>query len=191
MPTGFTAILQNKDVTFNEFALRCTTAMGFGRDAYDEKTNTLKLVKVDVAYETEELKRAKKQKIPTKSEFEKEKKRQLAHYQDTIKKNQQLEARYNKMLQSVNAWNPASADYIPLKNFMIEQLMDSIQYDCNHGYYKTELAKCKKMTYAGYKKQVMDHNEWEIKYYTDQIKKTTDDAVRTNQLVIGLMKELA
>jgi len=49
MPTGYTAILQDKNLTLKAFAVHCSSAIGYSREAYDETTNTFKLVKVNLA----------------------------------------------------------------------------------------------------------------------------------------------
>lgn len=47
-----------------------------------------------------------------------------------IEKVTQLRSRYEDMIAKVEAWNPPTADHVELKSFMLQQLRDSLDFDC-------------------------------------------------------------
>lgn len=51
---------------------------------------------------------------------------------DWNKKAVEIKARYEAMLRQVDTWNPPTADHAHLKEFMREQLLDSIRHDCSY-----------------------------------------------------------
>jgi hypothetical protein len=48
-----------------------------------------------------------------------------------LAKNQAIEERYRAMLTEVEAWEPPTADHVELKQFMLDQLTESIRFDCS------------------------------------------------------------
>lgn len=55
--------------------------------------------------------------------------------QSRARKDQALVS-YNKMLSKVQAWTPESDQYQPLKDFMVQQLLDNITVDCEGSDYE-------------------------------------------------------
>src|SRR4029077_19038577 len=47
-----------------------------------------------------------------------------------VHKNKETRARYELMLPKVQAWKPTTPDHTNLKEFMLEQIADSINFDC-------------------------------------------------------------
>ncbi len=140
MPTGYTAGVQDGTITeFRAFALQCARAMGAlvmmrddAMDApipdefkpstyYDDAVAKAKASLADLDAMTSE----------TLSQ------RWNAEREETVRRWEQREAerkiqrgRYEAMLLQVRAWTPPSPDHDGLKEFMIEQLQQSIDFDC-------------------------------------------------------------
>ena len=41
-----------------------------------------------------------------------------------------LKTKYDNMLRKVNSWNPPTEDHAGFKKFMVEQILESIRFDC-------------------------------------------------------------
>lgn len=139
MPTGYTADLHDgKDVTFREFALKCSRATGAAIMQRDEDPNVeIKLRTVDdYYYENVEKARTALAKALSRStgywadEQEREIQEAREHRWKYLEDKASLEERYNAMLAEVKAWKIPTPEHSGLKQFMIEQLKSSIEFDC-------------------------------------------------------------
>lgn len=139
MPTGYTADVAKGKIEFNDFVLNCAKAFGALISMRNESTNAKIPVEllVDQYYydsvndstkilnswlvltDKEKLKYVEKEydeKIKQNYSYSKEQKIQYENY--------------CAMLDKVNKWSPPSEDHTKLKEFMIEQLENSIKFDC-------------------------------------------------------------
>lgn len=149
MPTGYTAsIYDGKDITFEDFALECSGAMGAMVMVRDEPNIELpKELKVsNYYYERVDSDRAKIEywKNISDSDLEskaiEETKETLTSAYDSCVTKDKLRVRYEAMLEHVTAWTPPTEEHVNFKNFMIDQLESSINADC-HQYYDLEDVK--------------------------------------------------
>ena len=140
MPTGYTLDLYDgKDITFEEFVLRCARAFGALIDMRDEPMDAPIPERFEPSdYHLKELIKAKKRLEEVKG-WDEEKAEQEAEraYRDALKKreefiekNKLIHKRYEDMLSKVREWKPPTPDHVDLKKFMIQQLEDSIEFDC-------------------------------------------------------------
>jgi hypothetical protein len=139
MPTGYTASIKD-GVSFKEFASQCARAFGALVELRDEPLSS-KLpdeIKVSDYYlrqirdTTAELEAL--ENIPLKDAEEKaqtEYKAAIAHNKEYAESKKDLKKKYNAMLKDACAWTPPSKDHQGLKDFMIEQLKESIRVDCS------------------------------------------------------------
>lgn len=140
MPTEYTADVKNGKITeLSEFALRCARAFGalimmrdepmdatipdeFKPDSYyikalaDAREELAKVRALSPAECEAEAKKFHKQQVQARKE---RRERYRVEY-----------ARYKAMLDKVRAWRPPTPDHVSLKTFMIEQLSDSLRFDC-------------------------------------------------------------
>ena len=141
MPTGYTLDLYDgKDITFEEFALKCARAFGALIDMRDEPIDTPIPEKLEPSdYHLKELEKAVK-RLEEIKDWDDEKAQQEAErlYQEAlkkreefIKKNEEICKRYEDMLLKVRQWKPPTPDHEGLKKFMIQQLEKSIEFDCS------------------------------------------------------------
>jgi hypothetical protein len=139
MPTGYTSSLYDGEQSFEDFTLRCARAMGAlisMRDAPwdapipDEVEPSTKYHDDAIA-----AARARLRKLDgiTPATAEKEAKREyekrFAVRDDTEAERRERRARYEEMVRQVEAWEPPTADHTGLKDFMLEQLRQSIDFD--------------------------------------------------------------
>lgn len=143
MPTGYTAAVAD-GITFEQFVLRCSRAMGalilmrdepmdapipdrFEPSDYHQKKieeATALIAKLD-GMDGEEV------ETLASEDFDAEMKR----YTDRIAKDRDLRGKYEAMLGQVQAWTPPTKDHEGFKTFMVKQLQESIEFDCNERYY--------------------------------------------------------
>lgn len=142
MPTGYTSIVaDNENFTFPEFAMRCARNFGALIMMRDEPLNAPIPEKFEPSdYEKNEYEKAKAAyenfivNPPSDEDLEKQYNEYVAHETELfaaasadkdIKR-----GRYNAMLLEVLKWQPPTPEHEGLKKFMIDQLQDSIDFDC-------------------------------------------------------------
>lgn len=193
MPTGYTAdIYDGKDISFSDFALKCARAFGACIEQRDDDPNDKpKLIeKTKDNYHIKKIEKSKKWKKPTKAEFDAYVKNQTAYYNEQIDKQNKLKASYQKMLDKVNDWTPPTSEHEGLKKFMIEQLTNSLEFDCSNDYYQRELNNIKQLTYNQYVKDMRDSNKRDIEYHTNELKKDNERVDTRNEWISALYKSL-
>lgn len=140
MPTGYTANVANGTLTtFPEFAMQCARAFGaliMMRDDpidspipdeftvaeyYEKNLNEAKaaLAELQALNERDVLIRCAKEYAEAMASWEKSR-------ADNAAKRQ----RYESMLAKVRQWIPPTSEHEGLKEFMIQQLTESLEWDC-------------------------------------------------------------
>ncbi len=193
MPTGYTAdIYEGKDISFSDFALKCARAFGACIEQRDDDPNDKpKLIeKTKDSYNIKKLEEAKKWKKPTKAEFDAYVKKQTAYYNEQIDKQNKLKASYQRMLDKANAWTPPTKEHEGLKKFMINQLTESMEFDCSNDYYQRELNNIKQLTYNQYVNDMRDSNRRDIEYHTNALKEDNERVDTRNAWISALYKSL-
>ena len=138
-PTAYTCIIAEEE-EFEIFIMRCARAFGpgvmmreesldtpfpesFAPSSYyahrlsEAKTELSKLEQLTI----EEAERA------SLAEYEEEKK----SLQRGIERDGKLYEKYEAMLAQVHSWEPPTEEHIGLKDFMVRQITESIEHDCN------------------------------------------------------------
>jgi len=194
MPTGYTAdIYDGNDVSFRDFALKCARAFGACIEQRDDDANDKpKLIEKNDKdnYHIKRIEEAKKWKKPTKAEFDDYVKKQTAYYNEQIDKQNKLKDSYQQMLDKANAWTPPTSEHEGLKQFMIDQLSDSLKNDCGNDYYQMELSQIESYTYEGMVSDMRASNKRDIEYHTEQLKKDNERVDTRNEWISALYKSL-
>ena len=143
MPTGYTAALyEGEDVSFRDFVLRCSRAMGAAvllRDHDSSVVPTPENVNGGSGYYTSRLQDARTEllhwqelKGPALEEatetFNAAQRQGLA---DDEAKRVRIGESYTGMIDQVEAWEPPTPDHQGLKDFMLQQLNDSLEHDAS------------------------------------------------------------
>ena len=141
MPTGYTSDLYDgKDVSFRDFVLRCSRAMGAAvllRDHDSSVVPTPENVNGGGGYYTSRLQDARTElrhwtelagpALEAETEtFNAAQRKSLA---DDKAKRDRIAASYRGMIQQVEEWVPPTPDHEGLKDFMLQQLRDSLKHD--------------------------------------------------------------
>jgi hypothetical protein len=141
MPTGYTAAVQDGEITeFSEFAMSCARAFGACITMRDDPADA----PIPEAFEPSsyhakalEVAQAELAALEAMTEAEQEAAARAAYeiearawdeYED---KKFQSRLRYVAMLEKVQAWSAPTPGHVEFKNFMIEQLQESIDFDCH------------------------------------------------------------
>lgn len=194
MPTGFTARLIKENQNFNEFVWSCARHFGGLFHLRDEKDDSKIFLLKDNQYHQNEVNKLKKElEIFEKSSDQKiqkllddERKKAKANNSLDRKKCNKLRKCYEKMLSQVIQWNPPSSDHENLKMFMINQLKESIEFDCNISYYKLG----RKPRYSTYKKRKIERISEEISYHECKILEDRQRFENINNWIIDLSKSV-
>lgn len=143
MPTGYTAILSEKeDMTLKEFALLCARNFGALVMMRDEPLDAPIPEKFEVEpYYKESYDKAVKEyedfmALPDKqawleAEYGKMVESETEAAKEASIKKELLRRRYNAMLMKVMKWEAPTKEHENLREFMIKQLHDSIEWDCS------------------------------------------------------------
>lgn len=180
MPSGYTADIADGTIKdFPVFAMRCARAFGALIEMRDDPMDTpipetLKRFDSDSRYH-EKLREARDEldRLRTMSPiqialdcdaaYEKEMK---SWDENCAERNQKL-ARYEAMLNMVYTWMPPSEDHVKMKEFMIEQITQSIDWDCKiHMDWMPKL-----MSPSEWHAHVIDRAIWDVNYYEEQLEK--------------------
>lgn len=144
MPTGYTAGVKDGKVTeFKDYALSCARAFGaliLMRDDPMDAPIPERFEPTD--YHLRGIKRAQERLIELEKMTPEEASRQArAAYDEARTARQQRREeraadrhRYEAMLEKVRRWTPPSPDHVEYKKFMVKQLEESIDFDCNDSY---------------------------------------------------------
>ena len=138
-------------ISFNEFVWTCARAFGVLIDMRDEPMSAKiheKIEPNDYWFKVKKNTKIKLENLKNMS-IEEASIKAKKYYEDIIlyrrmkiKEKNNLNKKYNAMLRMVNKWVVPSDDHIDLKNFMIEQIEDSIKSDCSDIYLKDSVIKC-------------------------------------------------
>jgi hypothetical protein len=143
MPTGYTADLYDgKEVSLRDFILRCSRAMGAAvllRDSDMDVVPTPENVSggggyaerrlVEAKQELERWKNLKGPELLASTEafnLKQRESREKAEAETVMRR----EA-YEGMIVQVEAWEPPTPDHVGFKDFMLEQLRNSLEFDCH------------------------------------------------------------
>lgn len=180
MPTGYTSdIHAGKDVSLTDFAAGCARAFGAFIHQRDDSTRAALTYpsRPDNSYYKESLEKAKRELARWQSLSEEEKYAEWSDYfnertvdlHKSIAKNSELRARYNAMLAQVHAVEVPS-QLQNFKDFMVEQLTESIRFDCGDddkftkGWYQPQDYS----TWADYNDE---HVLRDVAYYEEELRK--------------------
>ena len=192
MPSGYTSDIYNgKEVTFKDFALGCARAFGACVMQRDDPADVKPKIMLEESHHTEELKKLKKFKKPTKAQFDSYVKKTIADYEKSIKEENELKKRYSDMLEKAKNWQPPTEEHKRLKAFMIEQLTDSRSFDCcGVDHYEHEIKVVSAMTYKDYAaKKLAEHNR-SIEYHKEYEARDLNKIKQRNKWIKDLYDSL-
>jgi hypothetical protein len=195
MPSGYTAeIYDGKDVTFEEFVLTCARAFGALIEMRDEPFGTTIPNEFEPSpYYVNLMQKAQgevknlqemdehEKEAHAKVEYEKD----LERWQTEKSKREALAVRYHAMLRRVNNWIPPTIEHKELRNFMRDQLEESIKFDC--GWTQKEP---RRHTGKEWYEEKLNHELYNVSYYAENYKKELERTSARNEWVRALRESL-
>jgi hypothetical protein len=138
MPTGYTAAIKD-GISFTQFAMRCARGMGALVTMRDEPLDAPVPEKIEPSpYHLEKLEKlratlAELRAMPVAeiaaAAVMANAERAAAHQRDVVD-NEDRRSKYEEMLRQVEKWEPPTHEHRSLRTFMIEQIEQSISFDC-------------------------------------------------------------
>ena len=191
MPTGYTSDIYNgKDVSFRDFALNCARAFGACVMQRDDPADEKPKIMPEESYHADKLKEIGKFKKPTKTKFNNYIKEQTAYWQESIDKKKKLQIAYDIKIKEAQNWTPPTPEHEGLKKFMIEQLTESMKFDCDGDFYESELISLKALTYEKYVLKEKSEYERSIVFHTEYLKKDLNTIRQRNKWIQDLYNSL-
>lgn len=197
MPTGYTAKVQDGQVTeLKDYILDCSRNFGALIHMRDERMDTpIKLREVS-DYHLEQLNRAKEEYDKFTKITDEEIETMLNEsYEKSLKEKQEglirfdkQRKRYEDMLEKVENWNAPTDEHLNLKKFAIQQLKDSIDFDCSDSHREYYLTEPHKDTVKGYKTWKLDSLLKDIEYHSKEYREECKRVKEANQWVEDLVK---
>jgi len=148
MPTGYTAgVVDGTIKTFKDFAKNCMRAFGATIHMRDEPMSKKYEPRVPDDFYYERVEEAKKNlaeldTLPDenfiKGEHEKIKD-DIRYYSEKMRKVKEARERLDSLLAETSEWEPPTTDHVEFKNFMIQQLSETIKYDGDVEYCEGEI----------------------------------------------------
>lgn len=200
MPTGYTSDVSTGEITtLKAYALRCARAFGatvqFRDDPLDLdlEAEIAELGSDDIRCHTRRLAEAKQdlkriKNMPLgelKEEAEKENAEELLRYEETVREEAEELARYQAMIDKVEAWEAPTPDHYELKNFMLSQLRESIQFDCGSSRFPPT-----PMTPAEYYASKLEHATRQIHYHETALAKAIEQANTRRKWLTDLIESV-
>jgi hypothetical protein len=138
MPTGYTAILDERDVTLREFVLRCARAFGATVHQREESLDIPPQESTASEYYAEKLKEAQERLAQLQAmtieeaaaECETAYQEQMEAWARRRAEWEKVSGRYAAMRLAIEEkWTPPTPDHAQLKDFMLEQLGAGFPYE--------------------------------------------------------------
>lgn len=197
MPTGYTAELCEKEQSFEDFVLTCGACV----TQRDESLNEKPKFKEDKYYQDKLIESFDKyDTIQNKSEkecFDEEVRaaqESIKTYKKAIQERKGVRKRLEEMREKVVNWDAPTKEHIGLKNFMIEQINSTIDFDGNWSYYEEAIERAetriKELTPEKAKKNLIDSLEKDIERYKGEAEKEIKRNNERRDWITNLYKSL-
>lgn len=197
MPTGYTCDIEN-DQSFEDYLLSCARAFGACMHQRDESGSVKpKLRSADTYHEQalleaaadlgafKTMNREQKEQAGQELKDEQEKWRQEDFNRKILLRN-----KYDAMAQKVQAWNPPTADHVNLKKFMLDQINESIRFDCDTEYSLKQLQATQSKTAMQFYEEHVQSLERDVKYHEEEHEKATKRNDEANKWIMALYDSL-
>lgn len=196
MPTGYTADILTKEVSFAEFALTCARNFGACIMLRDEPLSAEipKFKPSDhsakaLAAAEKELARLSAMTPKEQAEFgEAAKKKKLSDSHRYLENKKAENAKFEAMLKKVNAWTPPTKDHQGLKQFMGDQLRISMS---TLDYWQNEIKEAESKSPLEYYAAAVESEKWNVDYHTKENQAEIERTDSRNRWVDALKKSLS
>ena len=204
MPTGYTAgILDGTITTVPQFAKLCMRAFGATIHLRDESLDTEYEQRVPSDYHSKSIEKAKQSIIDaeklTDNEIVDTRKKQLEdskkYHLEAIEKAKKSTIEMNKILFDVRKWQPPTPDHTGIKDFMIEQIEKTIDFDCKTDYHDKGLIEIETelltINASEIRKQMIEQAKKDLAYHNAENLKEIQKCEQSNKWVSDLLGSLS
>jgi hypothetical protein len=175
MPTGYTSEI-TADTTLEEFALKCARAFGalitMRDDPNDAPIPEFKpsVYHVDRIVAAKERISALSAMTPQQceAEIDKEASARARERANSKAESDAKRSAYEAVLAKVHAWTPPTEDHKGLKAFMIEQITESIRFDCHDDEFLDRVYPMTRKTVAEWHAAAMESARHDLAYHTSE-----------------------
>lgn len=200
--TGYTQALVDNNLDFPTFALTCARAFGVCNSLRDEPLDVLPPEKIEEHnYYREQLEKAN-EKLKLLNAMSKEEalewsRNEIAHQITNLKKTKEKVlakdeiGKCRAMVEKVEAWEPPTEDHFSLKNFMLQQLSESIRYASGStSYYDEGIERLEKANPDKFFQEEIENVVKDLKRYDEEWEKETLRAQESNDWLKNLRDSL-
>ena len=199
MPSGYTeGVASGKVTEFKEYALLCARAFGACLSLRDEPLSSeIPEFKVSDHY-LRRIKEAEEKIASLLSMTQQDKEENFNKYvsdivksaEEKLSERTEIKQRYEKMLEQARNFYPPSPEHYHYKSFMIEQLEQSIVWDCSDDYYLSQVAEIKSLSLEQWFYLQLDTAQSDLDYYKEQWQEEQDRVDHNNRWVKQLKESL-
>jgi len=203
MPTGYTeGILDGKIATFPQFAKQCMRAFGATIHMRDDDMDAEITQRTPSNYLRTEIEKAKQllkdsetlsDEVIIKNKKEKLEKNKEYHLK-AIAKAKVDTKNMNNILKDVRKWQPPTPDHTGIKDFMIDQIKKTIDFDCKTKYHDEELAKIEldllTLNASEIRKGMITNAKKDFEYNTKKYNEDVERCDKSNQWVADFIESL-
>lgn len=199
MPTGYTCGVRNGEVIeLKDYILQC--ARNFGACVHmrgDGISSDIKYREVGEYYprrlenirkEFEEFKLLSDEEI--QKQLDESYERRVQEQKEGLKRFDERKQRYLDMIDKVKEWIPPTKDHIGLKEFALEQLNNSLEFDCSDSSRNYYLQEPFKDTVEGYKAWKIKSYLKDLEYYSKSYREELENAEKANKWITDLYESL-
>lgn len=204
MPTGYTAgVVDGTIRTFNDFAKNCMRAFGATIHMRDEPMDNEYKRRIPDDYYLKRLGEAKKniEEFETLSDehFINIKhtkiKDDIKYYSKKLSDVKEARQRLDKLLAETEEWNPPTEGHTAFKDFMVQQLKETIKHDGDISYYEEQLNECYKklespIDLSVVKKDLMESYEYDLESSQKSFNEEIERCNSSNEWVDVLLKSI-
>lgn len=149
MPTGYTADIA-KGISFEEFVWNCARAFGALVMMRDDPPGVTIPERFEPSqYYAESVKKAEAElarlhsltKEQANAECTAAYMREVESFEKRCTEKRELREKYLRMLAKAKEWEPPTPDHVGLRDFMVQQITESIEWDCSTKYDLPPVAK--------------------------------------------------
>lgn len=197
MPTGYTAAIAD-GIDFETFVMRCARGMGALVMMRDEPMDapiperfepsdyhTRKIEESNVALAKLHAMSEDETEVAARESFDAETKTNS----EEIARHCELRGKYEAMLKQVRSWNAPTPDHESFKKFMVDQITESISFDCDESYY--EKHKPNQKTGAEWLANKIAEATRDVEYHTAEHAKEIERTEKRNSWLGALRNSIS
>ncbi len=193
MPTGYTNMVL-EGATFEQFVWGCARAFGALAPMREDLANKSVPDKFEpCTYHANELRVAEedlkiiqaRDSSAWEGRYNEYLKKMHKDDEERKRRDNDMRFKYTQMLHKVRAWEPPTSDHSGLKNFMIEQLEESINFDVIGDRYKPTI-----LVFEEWKRVELDRALKSINYHKAEFEKERQRTASRNNWISALRESV-